>query len=127
MLDKDEIREINLDSVEELDIKTRRPIGEPFKKIIQRMKNDTKRFVNYKIPSSSSNLKSWVKSFRGGIGLITLILISLIPLIINRNLYYHIFITAMIYGIFAASWDLLSGVTGQVSFGCHYRINYSYS
>jgi branched-chain amino acid transport system permease protein len=102
---------------EELIVKIHRPIGELLKNLGQKVRKKTKRFFQYQIPSSISNFKSWVKSFRGGISLACLIGVSVIPLIIDRDLYYHTFITAMIFAIFAASWDLLSGVTGQVSFG----------
>ena len=34
-----------------------------------------------------------------------------------RILFLHIAIQAVIWALFAASWDLLSGYTGQVSFG----------
>ncbi len=117
MLKKDEIRDLKFDAEEDLVVKTKRPIGEPFKNFSQRTVKKTRRFINSQIPSSTSNLKSWVTSFRGGIGLVCIIGVSLIPILLNRNLYYHVFIIAMIYAIYAASWDLLSGVTGQVSFG----------
>ena len=117
MLKKDEIRDLKIDAEEELIVKTHRPIGEPIKNFSQQTVKKTRRFINSQIPASTNNLKSWVTSFRGGIGLVCLIGVSLIPLLLNRDLYYHVFVTAMTYAIFAASWDLLSGVTGQVSFG----------
>jgi branched-chain amino acid transport system permease protein len=117
MLKKDEIRELKLDGEEELVVKTRRSIGEPIANFSQKIMKKSRDFVQHQIPSSTNNLKSWTKSFRGGISLVCIIGVSFIPLLLNSDLYYHVFITAMIYGIFAASWDLLSGVTGQVSFG----------
>jgi len=96
---------------------TRRPIDEPFKIFSKHMKKRAKTFIEYQVPSAQDNLKSWITSFRGGIGLMGLILVTFIPLMLNDTVYYHTFIMAMIYSIYAASWDLLSGVSGQVSFG----------
>lgn len=98
-------------------VKTKRPIGVPIKNFAHRIAKKSKLFVKYQIPASQSNFKSWVTSFRGGIILTCLILVSFIPLILDDALYFRIFMLAMIYAIYAASWDLLSGVTGQVSFG----------
>lgn len=41
----------------------------------------------------------------------------LLPLVMDHPYYLRILIMAGIFAIFAASWDLLSGFTGQVSFG----------
>lgn len=98
-------------------VKTKKPIGVPIKNFAHRIAKKSKLFVKYQIPASQSNFKSWVTSFRGGIILTCLILVSFIPLILDDALYFRIFMLAMIYAIYAASWDLLSGVTGQVSFG----------
>ena len=98
-------------------VKTKRPIGAPIKNFTHRIAKKFKLFVKYQIPASQSNFKSWVTSFRGVIILMCLILVSFIPLILNEALYFRMFMLAMIYAIYAASWDLLSGVTGQVSFG----------
>lgn len=70
------------------------------------------------IPSAMSRLKTWLGTFKGGLTLFCIIIIALIPLI-TRNEYYlgSMFIVAMIYTIYAASWDFLAGYTGQVSFG----------
>ena len=40
-----------------------------------------------------------------------------LPLITNDPYLLRIFILASIFAIFAASWDLLSGFTGQMNFG----------
>ena len=98
-------------------VKTKRPIGVPIKNFTHRIAKKSKLFVKYQIPASKANFKSWVKSFRGGMILMCLILVSFIPLLLDDDLYFRIFMLAMIYAIYAASWDLLSGVTGQVSFG----------
>ena len=39
------------------------------------------------------------------------------PLVWSHPFVLHIAIQALIWALFAASWDLLSGYTGQVSFG----------
>lgn len=98
-------------------ISTRRPFSEPIKNFSKKRSKRLRIFFKTKIPYAGSELKSWVKSFRGGIILITLFFMIVIPLLLDDLVYYHVFITAMIYAIYAASWDLLSGVTGQVSFG----------
>ncbi len=70
------------------------------------------------IPSAMSRLKTWLGTFKGGLTLFCLILISIIPLFTQNDYYLgSMFIVAMIYTIYAASWDFLAGYTGQVSFG----------
>ena len=39
------------------------------------------------------------------------------PLVWSHPFVLHVAIQALIWALFAASWDLLSGYTGQVSFG----------
>lgn len=41
----------------------------------------------------------------------------LLPLVMDHPYYLRILIMAGIFAIFAASWDLLSGFTGQINFG----------
>jgi len=60
--------------------------------------------------------KVWALSFRGGITLLCLVVLLLVPLT-GREYIVKIVITAMILAIYAASWDLLAGFAGQVSFG----------
>jgi branched-chain amino acid transport system permease protein len=98
-------------------ISTRGPVMDPIRRFFKKRSKRAKIFFNHKIPFAESELKSWVKSFRGGIILLTLFLVIILPLLLDSIVYYHVFIIAMIYAIYAASWDLLSGVTGQVSFG----------
>ena len=58
----------------------------------------------------------WAKTFRGSITLLALFGLLLVP--VTGNVYLStILVTAMIYSIFAASWDFLAGFAGQVSFG----------
>jgi branched-chain amino acid transport system permease protein len=59
----------------------------------------------------------WVRSYRGTIALASFIGLLLIPPITGNQYYAQVFVIAMIYAIFAASWDLLAGFAGQVSFG----------
>ncbi|MFX1380600.1 MAG: branched-chain amino acid ABC transporter permease [Promethearchaeota archaeon] len=96
---------------------TRRPLSDPIKSFFKKRSTQSKILFTQKIPLAKSELKSWVKSFRGGIILLALFLVTLIPMLMNSIVFYHVFIVAMVYAIYGASWDLLSGVTGQVSFG----------
>ncbi len=73
--------------------------------------------VKKKLSGSKSYLLNWSKTFRGRLTIICLIGLCLIPLLTQNRYYLGIFITAMIFSIFAASWDFLAGFTGQVSFG----------
>ena len=66
--------------------------------------------------SRLSRFRVWALSFRGGITLLCLVGLLLVPLT-GREYLARIVITAMILTIFAASWDLLAGFAGQVSFG----------
>jgi branched-chain amino acid transport system permease protein len=112
MEEKKEKQDTSLES-----LKIKRSITKPIKKYSQKLKKKSRLFVTVQLPAAQSNFKSWVTSFRGGIMLICLILVTLIPLLLNRDLYYRTFLLAMVYAIYAASWDLLAGITGQVSFG----------
>ena len=60
---------------------------------------------------------SWIRTFRGSLTILCLIILSIVPLFTQNSYYLGIFVTAMIFSIFAASWDFLAGFTGQVSFG----------
>lgn len=70
-----------------------------------------------KIPSSLRRVKYWTSSFRGRITILSLIALVLFPFVAGNEYYTQVLITAMIFSIYAASWDLLSGYSGQVSFG----------
>ena len=63
-----------------------------------------------------SRFRIWALSYRGGITLLCLVGLLLVPLT-GREYLVTIVITAMILTIFAASWDFLAGFAGQVSFG----------
>jgi len=98
-------------------VKTSRSIKEPIIKFYHRITGSSKTFLDYQIPAAKDNFKTWATSFRGGVILLTMCLVIFIPIIANDIVYFDLFMVAMIYSIYAASWDLLAGVTGQVSFG----------
>ncbi|TFF63664.1 MAG: branched-chain amino acid ABC transporter permease, partial [Promethearchaeota archaeon] len=52
-----------------------------------------------------------------GLTILCIILLILTPFAFTNRYYLGIFITAMIYSIYAASWDFLTGFLGQASFG----------
>jgi branched-chain amino acid transport system permease protein len=62
-------------------------------------------------------LKDWAFTFKGGLTLFCLLILLLFPLLTQNAYFLGIFILAMTFSIFAASWDFLAGFTGQVSFG----------
>jgi len=66
--------------------------------------------------SMVNKFRIWALTSRGGITLFCLLGLLLVPLTGNEYLLV-IIITSMIMAIFAASWDLLAGFAGQVSFG----------
>jgi len=66
--------------------------------------------------SMVNRFRVWALTFRGSITLFCLLGLLLVPLTGNEYLT-TIIITSMILAIFAASWDLLAGFAGQVSFG----------
>lgn len=69
------------------------------------------------LPASVNSLRFWAISFRGLVSIISLVGLIAIPLFSGSEYYTQILITAMIFTIYAASWDLLAGFVGQVSFG----------
>lgn len=69
------------------------------------------------LPDSMISLKFWAISFRGVVSIISLVGLIAIPLFSGSDYYTQILIVAMIFTIYAASWDLLAGFVGQVSFG----------
>ncbi|MFW9835010.1 MAG: branched-chain amino acid ABC transporter permease [Candidatus Thorarchaeota archaeon] len=60
--------------------------------------------------------KIWARTFRGSITLFSLAGLLLVPISGNQYLT-TVLVTAMIFSIFAASWDFLAGFAGQISFG----------
>jgi branched-chain amino acid transport system permease protein len=57
-----------------------------------------------------------MKSFRWST-LVIFILLAAFPLVVQSDYYRHIFIIALMWVVIGSSWNLLSGFTGQVSFG----------
>jgi branched-chain amino acid transport system permease protein len=49
--------------------------------------------------------------------LVVAVLMTAFPLVIQSDYYRHIFILALMWVVIGASWNLLAGYTGQVSFG----------
>ena len=78
--------------------------------------------IKEKASAFPSYLKSWSTTFKGGLTLFCLLIMVFIPFISQRSDYLNstignLFVFAMIFAIYAASWDFLAGYVGQVSFG----------
>jgi len=69
------------------------------------------------IPNQVKSFKEWIFTFRGSLTILCLIGTILVPLITQDDYIITILISFLIFSIFAASWDLLAGYTGQTSFG----------
>lgn len=80
-----------------------------------------KNLIQEKVTNFPSYLKSWAKSFTGGITLFFLLMLGILPFLSTNEKFLRVFLPnftlAMIFAIFAASWDLLTGISGQISFG----------
>ncbi|MHA1274677.1 MAG: branched-chain amino acid ABC transporter permease [Promethearchaeota archaeon] len=97
--------------------------------------------IHKKILDIPSYLKTWVKTFSGGLTIFILFDLFAFPFLSQdpsfQNIILRQFSLALIFSIFAASWDFLAGIAGQVSFGhtiflgiagyiCAYLINYQH-
>ena len=97
--------------------------------------------IEKKISGLPSYLKTWVKTFSGGLTVFCLLDLILFPFLSQNTTFINTFLRqlslAMIYSILAASWDFLAGIAGQVSFGhaiffgiggyiCAYMISYQH-
>ncbi len=80
------------------------------------MSNKTNK-VREKISGFPKYFASWAREFKGGLTIFCVIGLSLFPLVSTNTYVLKVFMLAMIYSIYAASWDLLAGFTGKVSFG----------
>ena len=69
------------------------------------------------IPTALESLKRRVTTFTGGLTLTCIFILFIVPLFTNNPFYLGIFIMAFIYSIYAASFDIMTGYTGLVSFG----------
>ncbi|MFX1280755.1 MAG: branched-chain amino acid ABC transporter permease [Promethearchaeota archaeon] len=80
-----------------------------------------KKNIKEKITYFPGYLKSWATTFSGGLTIVLLILLIFIPFFSTDPSYVYVFLPqftlAMIFAILAASWDLLTGISGQISFG----------
>ena len=72
--------------------------------------------IQVDLPSYVGRFRTWALTFRGSVSLFCLVGLLLVPLTGNQYIT-QIIVTGMILSIFAASWDLLAGFAGQVSFG----------
>jgi branched-chain amino acid transport system permease protein len=70
-----------------------------------------------KVKGVPSYLKDWALTFKGGVTILCMGFFILFPFLTQNDFYLQVIVLALIYSIFAASWDLLAGYTGQVSFG----------
>jgi len=92
-----------------------------------------------KLTNFPNYLRSWVKTFTGALTLFCVLSLLILPFLSQNLSFTHVFLRqftlAMIFSIFAASWDLLTGISGQISFGhaiffgisgyiCAYLISY---
>lgn len=97
--------------------------------------------IHEKGTAVSSYLKSWFKTFSAGLTVFCLVTLIFLPFLSQTQTYQYLlirqFTLAMIFSIFAASWDFLAGIAGQVNFGhamflgiggyaCAYFIKYQY-
>jgi branched-chain amino acid transport system permease protein len=81
----------------------------------------SKEVLKENIKNLPGYLKSWATTFIGSLTLFVLIILVVFPFLSqNQNFVYFFlrhFTLAMIFSIFAASWDFLTGISGQISFG----------
>ncbi len=75
----------------------------------QRIREKVIGFPNY--------FKYWIRDFKGALTIVCVLGLLSFPLVTTNSYFLGLFILAMIYSIYAASWDLLAGFTGKVSFG----------
>ncbi|MFW9865760.1 MAG: branched-chain amino acid ABC transporter permease [Candidatus Thorarchaeota archaeon] len=92
-------------------------------KVVHHRKHFQRKFrkIEEKAKNFPGYLKSWATSFTGGLTIACLIIFAIMPFISNDLSYRYVFIPTFtyffIFAIFAASWDLLTGISGQISFG----------
>ncbi|NHJ25428.1 MAG: branched-chain amino acid ABC transporter permease [Candidatus Lokiarchaeota archaeon] len=74
-----------------------------------------------KVNNMTDYIKSWAKTFSGSLTIFFLVILTIFPFLSqNENFIFFFlrhFTLAMIFSIFAASWDFLTGISGQISFG----------
>ncbi|MFX1500730.1 MAG: branched-chain amino acid ABC transporter permease [Promethearchaeota archaeon] len=78
----------------------------------------SKNRINEKISGLGSYLKSWVTTFNGGLTIFCLLILTILPILsTGQTVFLRALSLALIFCVFAASWDFLTGIAGQVSFG----------
>ncbi len=81
----------------------------------------SKHKISKRISKSQVYLKTWVKTFSGSLTLFCLVILTFLPFLSQDKEFTHYFLPqftlAFIFAIFAASWDLITGITGQANFG----------
>ncbi len=74
-----------------------------------------------KIYNMTDYIKSWAKTFSGSLTIFLLVILTIFPFLSQNESFIFFFLRhftlAMIFSIFAASWDFLTGISGQISFG----------
>ncbi|TFF90034.1 MAG: branched-chain amino acid ABC transporter permease [Promethearchaeota archaeon] len=80
------------------------------------MSNKTSK-LQEKLAGFPKYFSTWAREFKGGLTIFCVIGLFLFPLLTSNPYFLGLFMLAMIYSIYAASWDLLAGFTGKVSFG----------
>jgi branched-chain amino acid transport system permease protein len=79
-------------------------------------KEGTKNLIK-DLPNQLNKLRRNTFTFKGGITILFLVILLIFPFLPDVDYYVSIVKLALIFSIFAASWDFLAGFIGQVSFG----------
>ncbi|MBM4333805.1 MAG: branched-chain amino acid ABC transporter permease [Deltaproteobacteria bacterium] len=66
---------------------------------------------------ATAKIFSFPLSRQSPVGLLVLLALGIFPLVSGNILYVEILILAVLYAIFAMSWDILTGYTHEVNFG----------
>ncbi len=81
----------------------------------------SKKSIKNKVSGTQNYLTTWIKSFSGSLTIFCLIILSFLPFFSQDRAYVSYFIPQFtfffIYAIFAASWDIATGLAGQANFG----------
>lgn len=81
----------------------------------------SKKSIKNKISGTQNYLITWIKSFSGSLTILCMIILTFLPFFSQDDLYVKYFIPQFtfffIYAIFAASWDIVTGLAGQANFG----------
>jgi branched-chain amino acid transport system permease protein len=81
----------------------------------------SKKSIKNKISGTQNYLITWIKSFSGSLTILCMIILTFLPFFSQDPAYISYFIPQFtfffIYAIFAASWDIVTGLAGQANFG----------